>query len=168
MTYYCWWIRDPVSLNHRLDVCWSDLVTINDGNFTLPTSSGDFLDFWIINTIPRWWFQSFFYSSPRKLGKIPMLTNIFSTGWFNHQLLSLRKTSRSWELAVPPENWQQKEIPSRYQPRRILIVFFHGHFPLFFCFNNFDGSELSHEILSMWREVLYVSPTVIFGEMDPP
>ena len=33
----------------------------------------------------RWWFQTFL-CSPRKLGKIPILTNIFQRGW-NHQLV---------------------------------------------------------------------------------
>ena len=28
-----------------------------------------------------------FLFSPRKLGKIPILTNIFEMGWFNHQLV---------------------------------------------------------------------------------
>ena len=29
--------------------------------------------------------------SPRKLGKIPNLTNIFQMGWFNHQLEPQKK-----------------------------------------------------------------------------
>ena len=36
--------------------------------------------------IPGWWFQYFFIFSPRKLGKMPILPNIFEMGWFNHQL----------------------------------------------------------------------------------
>ena len=37
------------------------------------------------NTISGWWFQIIFYVHPY-LGKIPILTNIFQRGWFNHQL----------------------------------------------------------------------------------
>ena len=33
----------------------------------------------------RWWQLKYFLFSSRKLGKIPILTNIFQMGWFNHQ-----------------------------------------------------------------------------------
>ena len=32
-----------------------------------------------------WWQLKYVLFSPRKLGKIPILTNIFQMGWFNHQ-----------------------------------------------------------------------------------
>ena len=35
----------------------------------------------------RWWQLKYFLFSPLKLGKIPILTNIFQMGWFNHQLV---------------------------------------------------------------------------------
>ena len=34
----------------------------------------------------RWWQLKYFLFSPRKLGKIPILTNMFQMGW-NHQLV---------------------------------------------------------------------------------
>ena len=58
--------------------------------------------------------------SPRKLGKIPVLTNIFQLGWFNHQLVIIspcsprvrRKTLHtgdfcSWDL----RNFTDSQIP---------------------------------------------------------
>ena len=40
----------------------------------------------------RWWFQIFVYFHPY-LGKIPVLTNIFQLGWFNHQLVIISPCS---------------------------------------------------------------------------
>ena len=42
----------------------------------------------------RWWFQVFLFS-PRKLGKIPILTNIFQMGR-NHQLENHEISSQWW------------------------------------------------------------------------
>ena len=36
--------------------------------------------------LPRWWQLKYFWCSPRTLGKIPILTNIFEMVW-NHQLV---------------------------------------------------------------------------------
>ena len=38
-----------------------------------------------VKTLTGWWFQIFCYFHPY-LGKIPIMTNIFQMGWFNHQL----------------------------------------------------------------------------------
>ena len=40
---------------------------------------------WQAKNISRWWQLKYFLCSPRKLGKIPNLTNIFPRGW-NHRL----------------------------------------------------------------------------------
>ena len=37
------------------------------------------------NCLSRWWLLKDLLFSPRTLGKIPMLTNMFQVGWFNHQ-----------------------------------------------------------------------------------
>ena len=39
----------------------------------------------VIEHISRWWQLNYYLFSPRKLGKITILTNIFQMGW-NHQL----------------------------------------------------------------------------------
>ena len=40
-----------------------------------------------------WWFHFFYFN--RKLGKISNLTHIFQIGWFNHQLISWEKTTKT-------------------------------------------------------------------------
>ena len=50
-------------------------------------------------------FKHFLFSS-RKLGKIPILTNIFQRGWFNHQLVTLvgrTVQKRKKKKAFPPK-----------------------------------------------------------------
>ena len=42
------------------------------------TEAQQILGFYIL--IPRWWQLKYFVFSPRKLGKIPILTNIFQRG----------------------------------------------------------------------------------------
>ena len=42
-------------------------------------------------------FKYFCYFQPY-LGKIPILTNIFSDGWFNHQLVLLSQISLFWYI----------------------------------------------------------------------
>ncbi len=44
----------------------------------------------------RWWQLTYFLFSPRKLGKIPILTNIFQLGW-NHQLVEF-VSEGNWEV----------------------------------------------------------------------
>ena len=48
-----------------------------------------------IFTITRWWQLKYVLFSPRKLGKISNLKNIFQMGWFNHQLEML-----NWEKTL--------------------------------------------------------------------
>ena len=75
---------------------------------------GWLLVIYMFDFISRWWFQIFFYVHPY-LGKIPILTNIFQLGWFNHQLSFSR-----WEIesigaaqfgAYPPHNLSQLRYP---------------------------------------------------------
>ena len=52
--------------------------------------------------IYRWCFFWYFSCSPRKLGKIPILTNIFQMGW-NHQLvIHLPSSKLTWRLLEDP------------------------------------------------------------------
>ena len=51
------------------------------------------------NRITGWRFQIIFYFHPY-LGKIPILTNIFQTGWFNHQPDKIENNYSSWWFQI--------------------------------------------------------------------
>ena len=72
----------------------------------------------------------YFLFSPRKLGKIPILTNIFQGGWFNHQLVNFGRR-------FPPDFSSYDRIGMNRPPRRttgwgpgrkFLLGFFSGDF----------------------------------------
>ena len=50
-------------------------------------------------------FEYFDYFHPENLGKIPILTNLFQMGWFNHQLDSDLPKVSSPPRSVPPEGF---------------------------------------------------------------
>ena len=118
----------------------------------LPNKNHDFQGFYDV-AIPgyylvhicycRWWFQICLFFHPGSLGKIPILTNIFQGGWFNHQPVWAYQI-RSLRL------WKQTRFPA-VQAKEAL-----GQFA--------DGSTglLESEIL-----LLQVGESRVLGEDSP-
>ncbi len=81
----CIRLSDLLSIGPRWSIGWGPLSFIQSDWFLVV--SGVVVAFNIMCMyiqVPRWWQLKYFLFSPRKLGKIPILTNIFQMGW-NHQ-----------------------------------------------------------------------------------
>ena len=73
--------------------------------------------------LSRWWQLKYFLFSPRKLGKISNLTNVFQMGW-NHKLVMNRRRNVLWPQMVVRHVARQGDDGERWFSGG------HGHMPL--------------------------------------